>query len=809
MVDAVDISKDHYTNEIQKAIDGLINEKTEGDQPGSNFFNVKEFGAVGDGLHDDSEAVQQVLTMAGKSGRGVVFFPEGKYKLNKRVSWIKEDADGKFAGLVVKGEGVSKSILFVDNQNGGVLLDDPSGKTRFQVKNMSIIAVRAEAGTALQVGKQGNKIGGLFFRCFIGENLEIKGNSDKDYFSRGLIVSSLFRPLYRNISFIGPESMEADAGNYLSGVGISTDWCYSPEVDYCTVINAERGFSFVAGPPDAGTSGPEAGTFHYCKAINCGIGIDIDQPSTEPGLAINYCQLKTRKTGIRIARKKFYQIRNNVFEPMLDPGKFVYQDIATSGCFMGVYHYNIFKEFADASSKESLRTCLSFDACDWIHGNSEMIIMNNLFPENGEMIGGDEKEEIGHSSIIKENLRATKEGAEDLLRQINNYAYTFEKSKFKAITGPVFSITDFGANGTDTEDDADAVQKAMKALLAEGKGILYIPAGNFYIGHKIFATIEDRSSKGVIIITGEGSGVSRLICNNTEGIFDFKDRTGSKDFHLRDLGLFAKMNGATAVNIESVGTDKEDGSNLFVRNVEIQALEETYHKHIHFRNGLLAKGFSSAYIDNYIFLGFADRRYSMPVEDLTEYGIKLDDCNRPVFRYTYIWRANQAIFISGEVCDNAYFYRTRAVENVFGLTMETEFPSRGLWMESCHVNNVSGNVSLKNVYDFVLLDNLPYMETPRIPFAPTEEHVFRYDYLLENCQNGIISGNVYQAPVIHNYRPEPPSSRTAVIVRGKESSGIQITKNIYNAKGRSFRAEKGFGDITFRDNLYPNPVVEH
>jgi hypothetical protein len=48
-------------------------------------FNVRDFGAVGDGRADDTAAVQKALEMAGQGG-GVVYLPRGRYQLTAAVT---------------------------------------------------------------------------------------------------------------------------------------------------------------------------------------------------------------------------------------------------------------------------------------------------------------------------------------------------------------------------------------------------------------------------------------------------------------------------------------------------------------------------------------------------------------------------------------------------------------------------------------------------------------------------------------------------------------------------------------------------
>ncbi len=47
----------------------------------TDLFVTANFGAVGDGSHDDTAAIQSALTAAGANGGGIVYLPGGKYKL--------------------------------------------------------------------------------------------------------------------------------------------------------------------------------------------------------------------------------------------------------------------------------------------------------------------------------------------------------------------------------------------------------------------------------------------------------------------------------------------------------------------------------------------------------------------------------------------------------------------------------------------------------------------------------------------------------------------------------------------------------
>jgi polygalacturonase len=45
----------------------------------AKIYNVKDFGAVGDGQHIDSEAINQAIVQAAREGGGTIYVPAGKY----------------------------------------------------------------------------------------------------------------------------------------------------------------------------------------------------------------------------------------------------------------------------------------------------------------------------------------------------------------------------------------------------------------------------------------------------------------------------------------------------------------------------------------------------------------------------------------------------------------------------------------------------------------------------------------------------------------------------------------------------------
>jgi hypothetical protein len=82
-----------------------------------DVVSVKDFGAVGDGVADDTAAIQAAITAAYNSGgeRGVVFLPKGTYRVTGTLDLIG-------TGVSITGEGAFRgSVLYADFTGGACL----------------------------------------------------------------------------------------------------------------------------------------------------------------------------------------------------------------------------------------------------------------------------------------------------------------------------------------------------------------------------------------------------------------------------------------------------------------------------------------------------------------------------------------------------------------------------------------------------------------------------------------------------------------------------------------------------------------
>lgn len=113
----------------------------------ASVFNVKSYGALGDGANDDTAEVQAAIDAAEAAGGGVVYFPKGTYLMSAQLTSTE--------AIALLGDGQQLSILKW-NASGGIThtggsTATPTGRKIFYAKGLSFIADFAGAGTAIDL----------------------------------------------------------------------------------------------------------------------------------------------------------------------------------------------------------------------------------------------------------------------------------------------------------------------------------------------------------------------------------------------------------------------------------------------------------------------------------------------------------------------------------------------------------------------------------------------------------------------------------------------------------------------------------
>lgn len=111
--------------------------------------NVKDFGAVGDGVTDDASAIQATINSISSAGGGIVYFPEGTFKVNSTIN--------VGSNITISGAGINSTIIKVGIADI-TTVNISASSTNVGLENLTINGNRAAfpSGTGIGLGGSGN-----------------------------------------------------------------------------------------------------------------------------------------------------------------------------------------------------------------------------------------------------------------------------------------------------------------------------------------------------------------------------------------------------------------------------------------------------------------------------------------------------------------------------------------------------------------------------------------------------------------------------------------------------------------------------
>lgn len=105
-----------------------------------DVFNVRRFGAIGDGVTNDRAAILAAITAANAAGGGIIYFPPGSWRVQDRTTAIASFELTDHHNLVFMGDGAASRLLMSGDAGGGAwfLFDFHDGSSRITFYNLYI-----------------------------------------------------------------------------------------------------------------------------------------------------------------------------------------------------------------------------------------------------------------------------------------------------------------------------------------------------------------------------------------------------------------------------------------------------------------------------------------------------------------------------------------------------------------------------------------------------------------------------------------------------------------------------------------------
>lgn len=240
--------------------------------------SVKDFGAVGDGVTNDTAAIQAAITASNS-----VYFPQGLYILNAVIT-------GGNKNLNLVGDGIGVTILRWSDTGGFNLSFDGINQT-LTMSNMTIQAAKpsASAGTAI-LATWPYTASSVFPNCVL-DTLEIApADGPTQYWANGIILQNAWNGKINNVLIRGKNnSVDMDQAIAL----------YDRSNDF-TITNTQIYFAKVGVTTAASTEGT---VWTNSKAIYVNYGGVFNADVSAPGLIVRDTHVASLIAGIITTNK--------------------------------------------------------------------------------------------------------------------------------------------------------------------------------------------------------------------------------------------------------------------------------------------------------------------------------------------------------------------------------------------------------------------------------------------------------------------------------------------------------------------------
>jgi autotransporter-associated beta strand protein len=479
-----------------------------------------DFGAVGNGINDDTVALQNALNYLSTNlitDAGVcLYLPAGTYKITNQLTFVAATnaVAGDFQGIMIRGngkDGPDATVISSTGTNGAVRFNVNDDfilyNFKIQIQDLQFKAGVANAGAAIEIAKLTGTNDSLRTTPWL-RNVVITRADTNCYFTYGFKGSSILRPIFDNVSITGNRpGMIA---------GILLDFHYGYDVAGCFISDA----NVAVDSKDGGEGNSTADT--TLTNVNIGVRMNVEKPvvSSSGGGIIN-SYISAHQIGVCIDKKNFATFHNSTFSSCGGSGPYTniyaleFRQSTISDCtFVGGSNQVgivMAEDRADINSQNTIayNQFGSFDTSILIDTNVSLTkIIDNSNIQSNIVDNGIDTYIVHGSPRPFYDSPAAHRTDEDL--QWNSIATNY---------GSVINVTNYGAKGDGVTDDTTALTNAVAALKTSldntGKGALYFPAGRYRTSKQLVLT-QSGANWQKMAIFGDGSQVS--VIEKTSGV---------------------------------------------------------------------------------------------------------------------------------------------------------------------------------------------------------------------------------------------------------------------------------------------------
>ncbi len=455
-----------------------------------------DYGVKADGATDDSAALQQAIAQVAAAGGGVLFLPEGRYRLDGPIT-VKEtvtlrgdwtspehgvkgtilmitggrgDADAQASITLERGSGLREVSLWWPEQKPDEIVPYPwairtsAAMTGDNITVHNVTLVNAYQG--IKIGPEWNEL--HLVRSVYGTILKTGVWIDLTT-DIGRLMSVRFSPSYWEASGL-PGAPTSDAARkalrdsmHRDATGVEmlrSDWEYFYDI-YAEGLRC--GMRILAGP-----NGTSNAVVFGMGTRACAIGLQIDALNAV-GLAVTGSRFEADEAAI-YAPKSFTTIAQ--FNTCTFGGK-PKEAILLEGRGKLSFQNCTFENW-DKAAIRALRGSINAFGCDFRQAGVHL----------------DLAREVGRAHVLGNRF----EGAPRILStskgdiQISHADFKFERPDISPMKMPpdprpgtdrLFNVADYGAHGDAQGDNTAAFQRALDAAGSAGGGAVYVPGGNY------------------------------------------------------------------------------------------------------------------------------------------------------------------------------------------------------------------------------------------------------------------------------------------------------------------------------------------